>query len=90
MGKISQILGRLRYIRRLKQIKPELYELNSLWHDELQLLQELQWIKRNGEASQKARIEVQTMEQTLILNQKIPRVVPETYPCGVLIQTSEG
>lgn len=35
-------------------MKPELYELNSLWREELMLLQQLQWIKKNGEARQKA------------------------------------
>jgi hypothetical protein len=67
-----------------------LYELNSLWHDELQLLQELQflrnelshpWIKRR-----KARIEVLTQNESQLLSLKIPRVTPETYPCGVSIQ----
>jgi hypothetical protein len=90
MGKISQILSKLRYIRRLKQTSPELYELNSLWHDELMLLQELQWIKRNGEARLKVQIEVQTLKESQLLSLKIPKVTPETHPCGVLINTLEA
>lgn len=48
MQKISRILRKLQYIRKIKKTKPELYELNSLWHDEFLLLQELQYLKKNG------------------------------------------
>jgi len=86
MQKISRILRELQYIRRIKKTKPELYELNSLWHDEFLLLQELQYLKKNGEASQKFGVEIQTREETEILSRKIPKVVPETYPCGLVVQ----
>jgi hypothetical protein len=54
------------------------------------LLQELQWIKRNGEARLKVQIEVQTLKESQLLSLKIPKVTPETYPCGVLINTLEA
>ena len=83
----SPDLARLKTIRKWKTRDPEFYELTSLWHEELLILQFLQEAKKwNGEKSELAIV---SEAQNKLLNHKIPRVAPETYPCGVLIKALE-
>jgi len=86
-NKVRKALARLKTIRKWKTRDPEFYELNSLWNEELLLLQFLQEAKKwNGEKSELAIV---SEAQNKLLNHKIPRVAPETYPCGVLIKALE-
>jgi hypothetical protein len=87
-NKVRQALARLKTIRKWKTRDPEFYELNSLWHEELLLLQFLQDTEKwNGE---KSEIPVVSEAESQSLYCKIPKVTPDTYPCGALIQALEA
>jgi len=93
-----QAFWKLRRLRYLKANDREFYEDNGLWYDEDLLRNFLNDVKKgicdvNGlynkhEAPQK--ISVLNEDQKKLLNLKIPRVCPDTYPCGVLIKSLEG
>jgi len=86
--KIKRLLSRLKYLRILKAKDRELWELNSLWHEENGILQELQFLKNgNGILNE---VCVYDEAQNELLTLKIPKVAPDTYPCGVLIKSLEG
>jgi len=85
---VRQALARIRSLRRWKTKDPEFFELNGLWHDLLQLYQFIQQAKKwNGE---KTEIGILSEAQNKLLNCKIQRVAPDTYPCGVLIRALEA
>jgi len=97
-----QASGRLRRLRYLKTIDREFYEGNAMWYDEKLLRDFLNDVKKgfcdvNGlhnknEAPQKISVlnEAQAKEYYELINVKLPRVCPDTYPCGVLIKSLEG
>ena len=86
--RIKRLLSRLNYLRRLKAKDRELWELNGLWHEENLILQTLQFLKNgNGILNE---VCVYDEAQNELLHRKIERVLPETYPCGVLIKGLGG
>jgi hypothetical protein len=83
-----QALAKIRSLRMWKARDPEFFELNGLWHDLLQLYQFIEQAKKwNGE---KSEVGVLSEAQNKLLNCKIERVTPDTYPCGVLMQALEA
>jgi len=85
---VQQALAKIRSLRRWKARDPEFFELNGLWHDLLQLYQFIEQEKKwNGE---KRQIGILSEVQNELLNLKVPRVTPETYPCGIMIRSLEG
>ena len=84
----SQALAKIRSLRKWKTRDREYFELNGLWHDLLQLYQFIEQEKKwNGE---KTEIGILSEAQNKLLNCKIEKVTPDTYPCGVLIQALEA
>jgi len=84
----SQALAKIRSLRKSKARDPEYFELNGLWHDLLQLYQFIEQEKKwNGE---KNEIGILSEAQNKLLNCKIEKVAPDTYPCGVLIRALEA
>ncbi len=83
---ISETLWRIRRLKRLQKINPELFWLNGHDHDLILLYQHLQWLKNNV----KNDLVILNEAQRELLNLKVERVVPETYPCEVLIEALEG
>ncbi len=85
---IRQALAKIRSLRKAKAKDTELFELNGGSLDLLQLYQFVQEEKKwNGEKSELA---VVSEAQNKLLNCKIERVAPDTYPCGVLIRALEA
>ena len=83
-----QALAKIRSLRRWKARDREYFELNGLWHDLLLLYQFIEQEKKwNGE---KTEIGILSEAQNKLLNCKIEKVTPDTYPCGVLIQALEA
>jgi hypothetical protein len=75
-------------LKRLKKRDPELFEANGCWHDLLLLEQFVKlYGKWNGE---KCEVAVLNEAENKLLNCKIEKVTPETYPCGVLIKALEA
>lgn len=86
--RIERLLSRLNYLRRLKAKDRELWELNGLWHEENLILQTLQFLKNgNGILNE---VCVYDEAQNELLQRKIERILPETYPYGVLIKSLDG
>jgi hypothetical protein len=84
---VQQALARIRNLRKAKTRNPELFELNGGSLDLLLLYQFVeQHEKWNGEKSEAI---ILSEAQNKLLNCKIEKVSPETYPCGVLIKTLE-
>jgi len=84
----SQALAKIRSLRRWKARDREYFELNGLWHDLLLLYQFIEQEKKwNGE---KTEIGIISEAQNKLLNCKIEKVAPDTYPCGVLIRALEA
>jgi len=84
----SQALAKIRSLRKWKARDREYFELNALWHDLLQLYQFIEQEKKgNGE---KTEIGILSEAQNKLLNCKIEKVTPDTYPCGILIQALEA
>ena len=85
---VQQALAKIRSLRSWKARDSEFFELNGLWHDLLQLYQFVQEEKKwNGERTE---IGILSEAQNKLLNCKIEKIVPETYPCGVLIKALEA
>lgn len=85
---IRQAQWKIRSLRNAKAKDPELFELNGGSLDLLQLYQFVQEEKKwNGEKSELA---VVSEAQNKLLNCKIERVAPDTYPCGVSIRALEA
>ncbi|MEM3641476.1 MAG: hypothetical protein QXU45_09610 [Candidatus Bathyarchaeia archaeon] len=85
---IQQALAKIRRLRKLKAKDPELFELNGGSLDLLLLYQHVeQYIKWNGK---KNEVGVLSKAQNKLLNCKIEKVAPDTYPCGVLIKALEA
>jgi len=95
---VRQAFWKLRRLRYLKATDREFYELNSLWYDEDLLNDFLKEYKKesinrakNGNTPKILnKISVLNEAQNKLLNLKIPKVCPDTYPCGVLIKSLEG
>jgi hypothetical protein len=84
---IQQALAKIRRLRKAKAKDPELFELNGGGLDLLLLYQHVQHYRKwNGK---KNEIEVLRETQSKMLNCKIEKVAPDTYPCGVLIKALE-
>ncbi len=85
---LKKALWKIYSLRGLKKKNPELFEVNGCWHD-LLLLE--QFVKSYGKWNrEKNEVGVLSEAQNKMLNCKIERVAPETYPCGVLIKALEG
>jgi hypothetical protein len=85
---IQQALAKIRRLRKAKAKDPELFELNGGNLDLLLLYQHLEQYKKwNGK---KNEIGVLSEAQNKLLNCKIEKVAPDTYPCGVLIKALEA
>jgi hypothetical protein len=85
---IQQALAKIRRLRKARAKDPELFELNGGSLDLLLLYQHVeQQRKWNGK---KNEVEVLNEAENKLLNCKIEKVTPETYPCGVLIKALEA
>lgn len=85
---IQQALAKIRRLRKAKAKDPELFELNGGSLDLLLLYQHVEQLKKwNG---QKNEIGILSEAQNKLLNCKIEKVAPETYPCGILIKALEA
>jgi len=83
-----QALAKICSLRKWKTRDRKYFELNGLWHDLLQLYQFIEQEKKwNGE---KTEIGILSEAQNKLLNCKIEKVAPDTYPCGVLIRALES
>ena len=85
---IQQALSKIRRLRKAKAKDPELFELNGGSLDLLLLYQHVEQLKKwNGK---KNEVGVLSEAQNELLNCKIEKVAPDTYPCGVLIKALEA
>jgi hypothetical protein len=85
---IQQALAKIRRLRKAKAKDLELFELNGGSLDLLLLYQHVEQLKKwNGK---KNEVEVLSEAQNKLLNCKIEKVAPDTYPCGVLIRALEA
>jgi len=85
---IQQASAKIRRLRKAKAKDPELFELNGGSLDLLLLYQHVEQLKKwNG---QKNEIGILSEAQNKLLNCKIEKVAPDTYPCGVLIKALEA
>jgi len=85
---VRQALAKIRNLRKWKAKDPEFFELNGLWHDLLQLYQYIEEAKKWSR--EKTEIAIKSETQNKLLNCKIEKVTPDTYPCGVLIRALEA
>lgn len=85
---VQQALAKIRRLRKAKARDQELFELNSGSLDLLLLYQHVEQLKKWNE--QKNEVEVLSEAQNKLLNCKIEKVAPDTYPCGVLIKALEA
>jgi len=85
---VRKALAKIRSLRKAKAKDPELFELNGLWHDLLQLYQYIEQAKKWNR--EKTEIAIISETQNKLLNCKIEKVTPDTYPCGVLIRALEA
>jgi hypothetical protein len=84
---IRQALAKIRRLRKARAKDPDLFELNGGSLDLLLLYQHMEQAKKwNGK---KNEIGVLSEAQNKLLNCKIEKVAPDTYPCGVLIRALE-
>jgi hypothetical protein len=85
---IQQALAKIRRLRKARAKDPELFELNGGSLDLILLYQHVEqykkWKGKNNEVG------VLSEAQNKLLNCKIEKVAPETYPCGVLIRALEA
>jgi hypothetical protein len=85
---IIRCLRRLRYLRKLKIRDPEFFELNGGSLELIMLYQHLQIVKKwNGV---KCELSVLSEAESELFSFKIEKVVPDTYPCGVLVKALEA
>ncbi|MEM1540780.1 MAG: hypothetical protein QXJ07_05300 [Candidatus Bathyarchaeia archaeon] len=85
---IQQALAKIRRLRKAKAKDSELFELSGGSLDLLLLYQHVEQLKKwNGK---KNEIGILSKAQNKLLNCKIEKVVPETYPCGCLIKALEA
>jgi len=85
---IQQALAKIRKLRKVRAKDPELFELNGGSLDLLLLYQHMEQLKKwNGK---KNEVGVLSEAQNKLLNCKIERVAPVTYPCGILIHALEA
>jgi hypothetical protein len=87
---IQQALTKIRRLRKAKakDPDPELFALNGGSLDLLLLYQHMEQAKKwNGK---KNEVGVLSEAQNKLLNCKIEKVTPDTYPCGVLIRALEA
>jgi hypothetical protein len=85
---IRQALAKIRRLRKARAKDPELFELNGGNFDLLLLYQHVEQLKKwNGK---KNEVGVLSEAQNKLLNYKIEKVAPDTYPCGVLIRALEA
>lgn len=85
---IQQALAKIRSLRKAKARDPELFDLNGGSLDLLLLHQHVEQLKKwNGQNNEVA---VLSEAQNKLLNCKIEKVAPDTYPCGVLIKALEA
>ncbi len=97
-NELRRLSRRLRYLRKLKAKDEELHELNGRWQEENEVRYGIKQLKREilhfkelcslPKPSEILVIDNEALKELLSI--KIPRVCPETYPCGVLIKSLEG
>jgi hypothetical protein len=80
----QQALAKIRRLRKARAKDPDLFELNGGSLDLLLLYQHMEQLKKKNEVG------VLSEAQNKLLNCKIEKVAPETYPCGVLIRALEA
>jgi len=85
---IQQALAKIRRLRKAKAKDPELFELNGGSLDLLLLYQHVEQLKKWK--GKKNEIGILSEAQNKLLNCKIEKVAPDTYPCGVLIKALEA
>jgi hypothetical protein len=85
---IQQALAKIRRLRKARAKDQELFELNGGSLDLLLLYQHMEQLKKwNGK---KNEVGVLSEAENKLLNCKIEKVAPDTYPCGVLIRALEA